>query len=182
MRVTIEHREESAGLTGATKHYFVDCAVAFSEEEKAIIKTRDLYGHNFTVGPATPISSPAAYAGSGALNSLGRLMLVGGGILLLISPLIGEMPYGPLGFFGAIAGGVLWAFAAWKMRQQDNRISDPDQVIKLRSLLSGRPFTVYASSPAGAQEIDDDIRAALGNTKELIVASSEIKAKQTFEL
>jgi hypothetical protein len=38
MRVTIEHREESAGILGSTKHHFVDCSVEFSEEEKAIIK------------------------------------------------------------------------------------------------------------------------------------------------
>lgn len=181
MRVTIEHREESAGLTGSTKHHYVDSTVEFSEEEKAIIKARDLYNHNFTVGPATPISSEAAFIGSGALNSLGRLGVIGGFVLGLLSPAIGGAS-GTIAGWCIFLGAIAWIYAAVTMRRQDKRISNPDQVIKLRDLLNSGRFTVYAASPARAQDIDEEIRGALTYAKQLITASAELKAKQTFEL
>lgn len=181
MRVTIEHREESAGLNGSTKHHYVDCAVEFTEEEKAIIQARDLYNHNFTVGPAIPISSGAAFIGSGLLNSLGRLGVVGGLILGLLSPFFGGAT-GTIAGFCIFLGAGAWAYAAFVMRQQNKRVENPDQLIKVKDLVDRGRFTVYASSPAGAHAIDDDIRGALANTKQLITASAELKSKETFEL
>lgn len=181
MRVTIEHREESAGLTGSTKHHYVDCRVEFSEEEKAIIKARDLNNHNFTVGPATPISSGAAFVGSGALNSLGRLGVIGGFVLGFLSPLIGGAS-GTIAGWCIFLGAIAWIYAAVVMRRQEKRVTDPDQIIKLKDLVNRGSFTVYASSPAHAQDIDEEIRSDLTYAKQLITASAEIKAKQTFEL
>ncbi len=181
MRVTIEHREESAGPSGSTKNHFVDCTVEFSEEEKAIIKARDLYNHNFRVGPATPISSQAAFVGAGLLNSLGRLGVLSGVVLGILSAFIrGES--GTIAGWLLFIGAALWIYAATVMRRQDKRVSEPDQIIKLRNLLDRRRFTVYASSPAQAQTIEEEIRNALTYTKQLLTASAELKAKQTFEL
>ena len=181
MRVTIEHREQASGMTGSTKHYYVDCAIELTEEEKAIIKARDLYDHNFTVGPATPVSSKAAYIGSGSLNSLGRLGVIGGVILGVLSPAIGGAS-GTLAGWMLFLGAGFWIYSSMVMRRQDKRLENPDRVIKLKDLLNNGRFTVYAASPAHAQAIEEDIRASLTNAKQLITASAELKAKQTFEL
>lgn len=180
MRVTIEHREESAGLTGATKHHYVDCTVEFSEEERAVIKARDLYNQNFTLKAATPVPSQVAYVGSGFLNSLGRLGVLGGVIMGLLSTVTGGV-LGTIAGFSIFAGACLWIYAAMQTRMQDKRINTPEQVIKLRDLLNGR-VTVHASSPAEAHDIEDDIRNALASVKALLTASAELRAKQTFEL
>ncbi len=42
MRVSIEHTEKKTGLIRKKTHYCVTCKVNFSEEEKQIIKQRDL--------------------------------------------------------------------------------------------------------------------------------------------
>jgi hypothetical protein len=181
MRVTIEHRENAGGVTGATKHHFVDCTVAFSEEEKAIIKARGLHDHSFTVGPATPIASGAAYIGSGALNSLGRLGVVGGFVLGVFSSAIGGSA-GLIAGWCVFLGAGLWIYAAVVMRKQEKRLTDPDQVITLKNLLNNGRFTVYASSPLHAQSIEQEIRDSLSYVKQLITAGAEIKPKQTFEL
>ena len=61
MRVTIEHREQTAGVIGSKKDCYVDCTVEFSEEERAIIKERDLYREGFTVRTSTPVPSSTAF-------------------------------------------------------------------------------------------------------------------------
>ena len=48
MRITFNHREETAGLTGNDHHYFLDCEVLFSEEEKAIVQTRGLANPSYS--------------------------------------------------------------------------------------------------------------------------------------
>ena len=60
MRVTIEHRETTTGMTGNHKDCYIDCQVEFSEEEKAIIKARDLYRQGFTVRTSTPLPTKRA--------------------------------------------------------------------------------------------------------------------------
>lgn len=55
MRVTIEHREATTGVLNSHKQSFVDCTVNFSEEERAIVKERDLYGQGFSVRTSTPL-------------------------------------------------------------------------------------------------------------------------------
>jgi hypothetical protein len=180
VRITIEHREESAGLTGATKHHFVDCTVEFSEEEKAIIKARDLYNHNFTVGPATPLASTAAFYGTGFLNLAGRLTLIAGVVMFIASAW--WRPYEGIGMAMMLVGGGMWAFAAYDMRKHVKRIEEPSQTIRLRQLLNRGRFTVYAPSPAAAGAIEQDIRDALATAKHYISSSAELRPKQTFEL
>lgn len=64
MRVTIEHRETTTGITGNHKDCYIDCRVQFSEEEKAIIKARDLYRQGITVRTSTPLPTKGALYGA----------------------------------------------------------------------------------------------------------------------
>lgn len=181
MRVTIEHRQSNPVLTQSTKHHFVDCNVEFSEEEKVIIKARNLSGHSFTVDSATPRPSGIAVGGSGLLAALGRLGIVAGIVLAIIANFKGGLfeTLAALSFFGGVA---IWIYATLLMRKQDKRIESSLQTVTLKRLLNSGRFTVHATSPAQAELVEHEIRTNLANTKQLIARSADIKAKQTFEL
>ena len=180
MRVTIENREEKTGVTGNARKYYVDCTVEFSEEEKAIIKARDLSAHSFEIGAAEAFPSHVAYVGSGVLYTAGILLvLVGffGSIYVMFAQLRTT-------FFGyCFFGGIGLAIYSWLQgRKQDKRIQNPDQTVRIRDLLTKGRFTVNAINPAYLKAIEDDIRSHLLTTKALIQESAEITTKQTFEL
>lgn len=180
MRVTIEHREETAGVTGNRRNYFVDCDVTFSEEERAIIKARDLYQHNFVLPAATPIPTKSEFYGYPVLRVIGRLMIVVGfvwGIVTAFQTNGSSLP-GPM-FFAGIG---IEIFAWLKTRKVDKRLDQPEQRITLRMLLNDGRFTVHASDPAAAKEVEEQIRVSLAGIKLTISGSAEISSRQTFEL
>src|SRR5437899_11055978 len=90
MRVTIEHREATTGIVRNHKDCYVDCKVEFSEEERAIIKARDLYGEGFTVRTSTPLPTKTAFFGTNIMRVIGRFMMIGGF------------------FYGMIVEGIAW--------------------------------------------------------------------------
>jgi hypothetical protein len=182
MRVTIEHREEAGGISGQRRSYFVDCIVEFSEEERAIIRARDLYDHNFTMPASTPLPSQAAFVGTGFLRPVGGLMTIAGPIIGIVGGLTksgGSEGLGSLLFFGGIG---LLIYGWRRERRQDNRLEQPEQRITVRQLLSNSRFTVNAIDPAHAKGIEDDIRAELVALKDTIKGSAELQSRQTFEL
>jgi hypothetical protein len=181
VRVTIGHREEAGGITGQRRTYFVDCTVEFSEEERAIIRARDLYGHDIVVRAATPLPSQAAFIGTGFMRSVGWLLLIGGPIVGIVSGFAhtaGETP-GFLMFFGGIA---LVIFGRRRANRQETRLMQPEQSVRVRDLLSNVHFTVHAIDPAYAKAVDADIRAKLVELKDLIRGSAELQSARTFEL
>lgn len=180
MRVTIEHREEAGGVAGNRRSYFVDCAVTFSEEERAIIKARDLSKHNFTLPAATPLPTKTEFYGYPVLRTAGRLMIAVGffwGIFTAFQKDASSLP-GPMLF----AGIGIEIFGWLKTRKVDRRLDIDDQRVTLGKLMSDGRFTVYAVDPAAAKGVEEQIRAALAGIKQLIQGSAEISSRQTFEL
>jgi hypothetical protein len=174
MRVTIEYREESAGITGAKRHYYVDCEVLFSEEEKAIITARGLPRQTFTVDPAVPPPEPVQYISATALRR-------GAWLLLPISFVIGVGFNGPLGDTLAMVaiGGFVAAFV---MRRKVAIAEVPTQIISFQQLLDFLRFTIFASDPARAKNLDSALRAKLAGLKMLLLESTDIPIRETFEL
>lgn len=182
MRVTIEHREESSGLTGSAKQHYVDCMVEFSEEEKAIIKARDLKNTNFTVPSASPLPTQSAYWGSAILNTLGRIGVFVGLPFCLITAFTKTPGLSALANFMFFGGAILWFGAALAGRRQNRTIENREQVIRVGGLLSQGRFTCHAANPAYAKTIEEEIKSNLSMVKQLIQESAELKVKQTFEL
>lgn len=180
MRVTIEHREETAGVAGNRRNYFIDCGLTFSEEERAIIKARDLTKHNFTLPAATPTPTKVEFVGYPALRTIARLMMVGGFVWALVASFQrGAEGPGTLVLFAGIA---LEIYAWRKTRNVDKRLDQPEQQLFLGKLLSDGRFTVYVVDPAHAKSVEEDIRNALVGIKQIIQGSAELSARQTFEL
>ena len=184
MRVTIEHREKAAGITGAKRHYFVDCTVEFSEEEKAIIKQRGLGDQFIEMESAIPTGSGISdYTwANAALRLLSRLLVLGGVAVILYNIATNALASGtdvePGYFFIA-------AFATFVFRKLAERRSDAsyaERRITLRDLLNTPSFSAYASNPAFAQGLEANIREQLVGLKNIMTASAEVPKKQTFEL
>lgn len=180
MRVTIEHREQPSGMLGNHTECYIDCNVEFSEEERAIIKARDLYNESFTIRTSTPQVTKSRLLGSGLMRIVGRVMWIGG-ILRGLYESFGHIPtnYGaPLLFLGIALE--IWAFI--RQRGENRRIENPEQEITIKQLLSNPRFTVHTLNAAVSKIFEDEIREALTRIKNLIKNSAQLQAKQTFEL
>jgi hypothetical protein len=175
MRVTIEHREVATGVLGKHKDSYIDCTVNFSEEERAIIKERDLYGQGFSVRTSTPLPPKTSMLGTGLMRLLGPVMMIGGVVWGLAG---GGTPTGLLFFAGL--GFVVYGWL--RSRREDKRFETSEQELTLKQLLNHPTFTVHAWNPASAKGLEETIRDNLVGLKNLIQNSAQLQAKQTFEL
>lgn len=175
MRITIQHREAASGALGNHKEAYVDCTVNFSEEERAIIRQRDLYRDGFAVRTSTPLPSGSSMLGTGLMRFAGPFMIIGAFIFGLA---------GGGSFAGLILiAGIGFVVYGWlRAHQEDKRIESSDQEITIKQLLTTPTFTVHAWNPAAAKIVEEQIRERLVSLKAVIANSAEIKAKQTFEL
>jgi hypothetical protein len=181
MRVTIEHREATSGVIANHKDCYVDCTVEFNEEERAIIKARDLYRDGFTVRAATPLPSTTQFYGTNILRTGGRLLLTGGIVYMVYSSFTHPATE-PLGGLLFIVGAALEIYGWLRSRWEDKRIDTSEQEITVKGLLANPRFTVHAWNPAAAKGIEQGIRDDLAALKNLIADSADIRAKQSFEL
>jgi hypothetical protein len=181
VRVTIEHREATGGVTGSRRDYYIDCTVHFSEEERAIIKARDLYREGISVRAATPPPSKVALGGNFTLFVIGPPMVIGG----LLYGLFGE---GLAGIKTNVAVpilviGLACTFSGFvRFQRGSKRAETPEQTITVGQLLSTPTLTVYATNPASAKGIEEGIREKLTYLKNLISNSADVSARRTFEL
>jgi len=180
MRVSIEHNEQTSGMTGARKDTYVTCSVLFTEEEKAIIKERDLYQRAFDVGAATKLDSAVSFVGSGVIRVVGVVMAIGGFIVGMVVGLGHGDSTLPTTIMFVGIGVAIWGWL--RGRKQDKRIENPEQEISIKKLLNNPKFTVHAGSPAAAKGVEAQIRDGLQGLKHLITESAELREKQVFDL
>jgi hypothetical protein len=173
MRVTIEHREQTAGVGGNKRNYFVDCLVELSQEERAIIKARSLYDHHFAVDGAEPPRSTTNFIGAGALKGFAPIIGIGGFIWGVFGggTAAGLLVFGAIGMF--IAGFI--------MDRKPPGGSEP-QTITIRRLISNPRILIYAPDPASAKIVEDELSQNLTNLKSLIAGSAEVRGRHSFEL
>jgi hypothetical protein len=173
MRVTIEHREATTGVLNNHKDCYVDCSVNFTEEERAIVKERDLYGEGFNIRTSTPLPTKTAFFSTNIMRVLGRFMMIGGVILGIAGTNFGFLFFVGLGL-------EIWGWI--RTRTEDKRIQEDEQRVTVKQLLNTPTFTVHAWNAGYAKTIENDIREHLVSLKNLIKDSAQIQTKQTFEL
>jgi len=180
MRVTISHREETAGFNGQKRNYFVDCEVLFSEEEQAIIRNRGLGDNYLTTQSAIPTGSGIGdYTFSNTALRIGARLCVLAGV---IAGIAGMFRGGMDGLMMLLFLAALGLFIFRKVGEKQSVASYSEQQITVSRLLQIPRFTVYAPNPALAGSYDDAIRQQLTSLKNLITVSADIRAKETFEL
>lgn len=175
MRATIEHRELASGMTGNHKDYYVDCRLEFSEEERAIIKQRDLYDITVTVPAATPAPTKSTLVVTDVMRKAGPFVMAGA----FIWGLAGGGTLAGLLFFAGLAG---FVFGWIRTRTEFKRVQAPDQTLSIKQLLSRPSFTVHAFDPAMAKGFEVDVREQLAALKNVLVGSAELAPTQTFEI
>lgn len=173
MRVTIEHREQAEGVIGNRKECYVDCKVEFSEEERAIIRERDLYREGFTVRTSTPLPTKTEFFSTNIMRVIGRILIIAGIILGIAGTNFGFL------FFVGVG---LEIYGWLRVRREDKRFESDEQTITIKQLLSNPTFTVHAWNAGLAKTIEEEIRQHLIALKNLIQSSAQLQAKQTFEL
>jgi hypothetical protein len=171
MQITINHREETAGLTGKQRNYFVDCDIRFSEEERATIDARALHQHSFEITGARPPRPRAHYIGAGCLRGFAPIVGIAGIVLAFFSGVGGLM---------IIAAPVMY-IAGRIMDRRPPGDAQP-QHVTLGRLLNNPHLTVYAYDPADAARIDDELRETLASIKNRLIVNAEVRERQTFEL
>lgn len=127
MRVTIEHREEATGVINNHKAVFIDCKVEFSEEERAIIKTRDLYGECFTVRTSTPLPTKTEFFSTNIMRVVGRILMIVGVILGIAGTNFGFL------FFVGVG---LEIYGWVRTRREDKRFESDEQTVTVKQLLA----------------------------------------------
>lgn len=181
MRVTIEHREVASGVLNNHKDCYLDCTVDFSEEERAIVKARDLYDNGFEIRAATPLPTQTRLFSTGIIRAVGRFTLVAGIGYMIYSSFIHPATE-PLGGLLFVVGLGLEIYGRLRARKEDKRVETSEQNITIGQLLNNPKFTVHDWNPAAAEGIEQDVRERLVGLKNLIRNSAQIQAKQTFEL
>lgn len=171
MQITINHREESVGLTGRQRNYFLDCDIVFSEEERATIDARALHQHSFEVSGAQPSRSRSHFIGAGFLRGFAPIVGIIGIVLAFFSAIGGLLIVAAIGMF--IAGFVM---------DRRPKGEAPPQHLTLGRLLNNPRITIYAYDPAEAARVDDELRETLTAIKDRLIVNAEVRAKQTFEL
>jgi hypothetical protein len=175
VRVTVEHREKTSGVLQNRKEYYIDCRVEFSEEERSIIKERDLYRNGFPIRTSTPLPGHASFVGTMIMRLVSPFMIVGGIIYGIAGGggLSGLLVFGGIGLF----------IASWiREHRRDQRLATDEQFVTINRLLDNPTFTVYAGNPAAAKGLEEDVRENVTYLKQLIKSSAELRNKQTFEL
>ncbi len=150
------------------------CAVAFNEEEQAIIRERSLGGNKFAfehgyVNHPAEADSPVSPG----------MLRVGSRLLFLIGL--------PFTYFSPPIAALCWIGAAglfFYRKSLERTLSKVGQdSITLAQVMRDGSFTVTAfGSPIEAQEVDAEIRTGLEGLKNLMTASAEIPKVETFEM
>lgn len=181
MRVTITHRQEDSLLPSAKRHY-VDCAILFSEEEKAIIRERGLGSHYISVDSAVPRPAASSPTTAHLLKALAPLVFLVGCVADVGMSVAGN------GRGGDSVGGSL-AFAALAMflggiaLNRHIRVAEqPQQIVSLSRLINNPTFAIYALDNARAKAVDAELRESLVRLKEGLLVNRDKIAAETFEL
>lgn len=166
MRVTIDHREVP-GLLGKT-NFYVDCTVAFSEAEKAVIRNRQLGRHSISVFADIPIGAgiiPGGYVAWG-LTIVSRLSFIVAPVTMVLAAahVIGE-GWMVLAVAVAVAA---FAYKHWASRRWTKSVSDRE--ITLNELMRTPKFTVHALDAYVAQNMEKSICGQLYDLKQRMIA------------
>ena len=171
MRVTFEHRQER-------KNFFVDAIVEFTEEEKEIIKQRNLDVPLKTDPAYPPMNETALGLRATALSLLSRIFVVIGVVFIFVSMFRGGGDVLPFVFWGI----AFYLFLNRRIAERRSEAARQPQFISLKELVRNPKFTVYAGNPAFAQSIEEEIRNQLTALKQVIMKSTGVGGRQTYDI
>jgi hypothetical protein len=174
VRVWLKTRQVD-GLVPSKKHFFVDCTVLFSEEEKAIIHARGLGQHYFQIGSNVPPPATWLRPLAALLKAASPLVFLAGCVAGIGMSIAGRGD-AVIGFtFFAALGMLLGGIA---LNRHASVAEKPAQTITLGALINNPSFSVHAVDNATAKAVDLDIRAILEQVKSGLLANAQIEAAE----
>ena len=181
MRVTVKHRTKT-GLLPSTQHFYVDCTILFSEEEKAIVKARGLGGHYIVVDPEMLPPIASHWTAAKLLKALAPLLFLAGCVTGLGMTFAGNGHGGDaltgMSFFTALA----MFLGGMALNRHLRAAEQPQQIITLSRLLNSATFSVYAIDNARAKIVHAELTDTLTRLKQELLTNRDILTPETFEL
>jgi hypothetical protein len=157
--------------------------VAFNEEEKAIIGTRNV-GNDYKLVLTSPLPTNAGVQpGSCSSIFLGFLTIafLPLGVIFLIAGLTGGVV--PMIVMGAIMAVIGGGFGVgWVMFREQGKIAYAGQTKTLYDLIAKPDFTVWYETRDAALGFDAWLRSELAVIKTMLTGHIEEKKTETFEL
>ncbi len=176
MRVTIEHRDEAAGVIGTKRNYFLDCCVDFSEAEQALIRERGLQKHHVTVDDVLPITPNV----QDVKRSYTLKMAIAAGVSL-VGILWAGIVKGSLQVWGPLMFVSGAGYAVYSLYRYLVPPYAPMDALRLDFLLKHRRFSIRVGSPTQSKEMEQEVYNSLQSVKEFMEGSVELGSARTVE-
>ena len=177
MRALIEHRGHY-GFFGFRPEFLLHLDIQFSNEERAIIKTRALQDYVFNLSPGILAGSESGHSREVLMAlAAGGFSLFVGGILVAFLAAIAPA-FGPLALLMLFGGPVLFWYAVVARRRSEEGVL---KQVTIGYLVDHPRIAVRAIDPGQATVLDENVRRRLANLKHFLTATHELAAPRDFE-
>jgi hypothetical protein len=177
VRASIEHKGHY-GFLGFNPQFILHLDIQFSNEERAIIRTRALQDYVFDLSPGFLAGSESGHSPE-ALTAfaIGGFWLFAAGIFVIFLAAI-VPAFGTLALLMLSGGPVLfwYAFVA-KRRAEGGALKQ----VTVGYLVENPALAVRALNPGQASTLDENIRRQLANLKHFLTATHGLAAPRDFE-
>ena len=178
MRAFIEHRGHYRFFIFNPK-FTLYLRLEFSNEERAIVRTRALQNYGFDLSPGFLGSSESQYSGP-ALQAMeaGGLALFGIGFICIFVA-AGVSAFGPVALTCLIAGVLLfWHAQKAKRREKSAYLKE----LTLGYLLDNPSLSIQTVDPAQAPHLEENIRLRLTKLKYFLGQMHRLATERVFEM
>jgi hypothetical protein len=177
VRAFIEHRGRY-GFLRLTPRFTLYLNIEFSNEERAIVKTRALQNYIFDLSPGFLGASESRYsAGTLAMTEAGGLALFVIGVLGFFAA-AAVSALGPVTLLCIVAGVILfWCALSAKRREQSANLKE----LTLGYLLANPSISIQAINPGQAPLLEDNVRLRLIKLKHFLTQTNELTTPRWFE-
>ena len=177
VRASIEHKGHY-GFLGFNPQFILHLDLQFSNEERAIIRTRALQEYVFDLSPGFLAGSEGGFspAALAAFGIAGFWLFFAGIWVGLLSALFPAL--GVLSFLMIFGGPVLFWYAFVAKRRAEGGIV---KQVTVGYLVENPVLGVRAFNPAQAATLDENIRKRLANLKHFLSATHGLAAPRDFE-
>ena len=177
VRASIEHKGHY-GFLGFRPQFILHLYIEFSNEERAIIRTRALQEYIFDLSPGFLAGSDAGFtpAALAAFGIAGFWLFVVGIWAIFLAALVPA--FGLVALLLLFGGPVLFWYAFVAKRRAEGGLL---KQVTIGYLVSNPAIAVRAFDPGHATALDENIRKRLANLKHFLSATHGLAAPREFE-
>ena len=178
MRAFIEHRGHY-GFLGFNPRFTLYLQIEFSNEERAIVRTRALQNYIFDLSPGYLGSSESRYSREmlAAMEMGGIALFILGFLSIFIAAAVSA--FGPATLACIVVGVVLfWYAQSAKRREQSAFLKE----LTLGFLLDNPAISIQTLNPGQAPLLEENVRLRLSKLKHFLSQTHELATQRAFEM